>query len=254
MVPPLVAAHPHLEWCSSWITAGKETVLYSFTGGADGNGPQTSLIRDEQGNLYGTTLFGGASGQGVVFKLDLTGKETVLYSFTGGADGAQPEGLIRDTGGTLYSVASDGGAFGDGVVFKLDPHRNFTVLYTFTGGTDGGVPYGTPLLFGGDLYGTTFFGGSTACGGFCGVVYKLDATGKETVLYSFTGADGINPYAGLLPDAEGNFYGTTGYGGDLASPAAPCYGIGCGVVFKLTLHEDCKDSEKEGKILPSQSD
>jgi uncharacterized repeat protein (TIGR03803 family) len=237
--------------------AGKEAVLYSFTGGADGDNPGTSLIRDEAGNLYGTTISGGSDGQGVVFKLDPTEKETVLYSFTGGADGGGPQGLIRDREGTIYGIASDGGAFGNGVVFRLDRAGKETVLYTFTGEADGGFPYGTLLRVGSDLYGTTFFGGiSTAiCGGpYCGVVFKLDAAGKETVLHSFTGADGINPYAGLLPDEEGNLYGTAAYGGDLASPAAPCYGIGCGVVFKLALHEDCKDREMEGEILPSQSD
>jgi uncharacterized repeat protein (TIGR03803 family) len=237
--------------------AGRETVLYSFTGGADGDNPGTSLIRDEAGNLYGTTISGGSDGQGVVFKLDPTKEETVLYSFTGGADGGGPQGLIRDREGTIYGVASDGGAFGNGVVFRLDPAGKETVLYTFTGGTDGGFPYGTLLRVGSDLYGTTFFGGNstTLCGGpYCGVVFKLDATGKETVLHSFTGADGINPYAGLLPDQEGNLYGTTAYGGDLASPAAPCYGVGCGVVFKLTLHEDRKDSEKGSDVLPSRID
>jgi uncharacterized repeat protein (TIGR03803 family) len=92
------------------------------------------------------------------------------------------------------------------------------------------------LQVAGDLYGTTFFGGNlSGCGGLgCGVVFKLDKAGKETVLYSFTGgADGANPYVGLVRDEEGNFYGTTGYGGDLASPQPSCGGIGCGVVFKL---------------------
>ena len=92
---------------------GKETVLYAFTGGADGGYPQAGLVRDAAGNLYGTTSFGGAtsfcfgSGCGVVFKLDKTGKETVLYAFTGGADGGEPvAGLVRDTAGNLYGTTS----------------------------------------------------------------------------------------------------------------------------------------------------
>ncbi|HTD54580.1 MAG TPA: choice-of-anchor tandem repeat GloVer-containing protein [Silvibacterium sp.] len=240
---------------------GKETILHSFTGsrsgGPDGVYPETSLVRDEEGNLYGTTSFGGAYGSGVVFKLDSAGKESVLYSFTGGVDGGFPLGLVRASDGTLYGAAWQGGSgdcFGGGcgVVFKLDPQGKFAVFYSFAGLTDGWAPYGTPLLFRGELYGTTFFGGSTCA--FCGLVYKLDANGNETVLYNFTSADGINPYAGLLPDVRGNFYGTTSYGGDLASPAAPCNGIGCGVVFKLTLHEDCKDSEKGSEIPPAKID
>ncbi len=216
--------------------AGTETVLYGFTGGADGKYPQSSLIRDKKGNLYGTTQVGGSSDAGTVFKLDPTGKETVLYTFTGGADGARPFApLVRDAAGDFYGTASGGGASGNGVVFGLDPTGRFTVLHTFTGGTDGAIPYGD--LFRDDegrLYGTAFAGGNNTdpiCAGFgCGVVFRLDRAGNETVLYTFSGsADGDNPYVGLVRDAEGNFYGTTGYGGDLACGG----GFGCGVVFKL---------------------
>jgi len=120
---------------------GKETVLYSFTGGADGAIPIAGLIRDEAGNLYGTTDGGGASGNGTVFKLDANGKETVLHSFAGGADGADPHaGLIRDAAGNLYSVTVGGGTSNRGTVFKLDTNGQETVLYTFTGGADGGFP------------------------------------------------------------------------------------------------------------------
>ncbi len=255
------------------------SVLYSFTGGADGSipgnsGGSMSLALDGEGNLYGTTFQGGEmsnptgwcenGGCGVVFKLDRTGKETVLYSFTGGADGAAPFGLIRSSDGTLFGVATRGGSFGpstpggtqgNGVVFKLDTKGKFSVLYTFTGGTDGAIPYGTPLLLGGELYGTTFAGGNETTvisGTFgSGVVYKVDATGKETVLYTFTGyEDGDDPYGGLTADAEGNLYGTTGLGGDLTSPVCPG-GYGCGVVFKLALHDRCNDSAKEVESLSS---
>ena len=99
------------------------TVLYSFTGGADGGGPN-GVIRDSAGNLYGTTTYGGTGypGWGVVYKLDTAGQETVLYSFTGGADGSKPQaGVIRDSAGNLYGTTNGGGKYGGGVVFKLKP-------------------------------------------------------------------------------------------------------------------------------------
>ena len=110
MAPLWPAAHSGDGVVFKVDPAGKETVLYSFTGGADGAGPSGDLVRDSDGNLYGTTSGGGPSNAGVVFKLDPTGKETVLYSFTGGADGANPfAGLIRDEAGNLYGTASAGG-------------------------------------------------------------------------------------------------------------------------------------------------
>jgi len=103
---------------------GEETVLYSFTGGADGSGPYAGLIFDAKGNLYGTTWAGGASGAGVVFKLSSKGKETVLHSFTGGADGKYPASdLIFDANGNLYGTTYAGGGSGAGVVFKLSSRQ-----------------------------------------------------------------------------------------------------------------------------------
>jgi uncharacterized repeat protein (TIGR03803 family) len=114
-----------------------------------------------------------------------------------------------------------------------------TTLHTFcslTGCADGDKPLTGPLVMdkSGNLYGTTVFGGrSSQCNGTCGVVFKLDSKGKETVLYNFTGmADGGAPAAGLLMDKAGNLYGTTQIGGDLACPGGN--GYGCGVVFKIT--------------------
>lgn len=223
-------------------------VLYAFTGGADGGQPMAGLIRDNAGNLYGTTQGGGIlsgpcapSGCGVVFKLDSSGKETVLYRFTGGEDGASPAAsLVRDSAGNLYSSTGSGGRSciwsgnGCGVIFKLDPATGKeTVLHAFTGGADGWSPAGSLLLDeAGTLYGVTASGGASGgCGGGgCGVVFKLDtATREETVLYTFTGgADGGQPVAGLLRDSAGNFYGTASLGGI----PEPC-GIGCGVTFEL---------------------
>ena len=227
---------------------GKETVLYTFTGGTDGGLPTTGLVQDSVGNLYGTTGSGGAcsfqpyttNGCGVVFKLDpTTGQETVLYTFTAGSDGAGPGPLFLDNSGILYGMttAAGGDASGNcgsggcGVVFKLDPSTStYTVLYTFTGGADGGQPSQWSGLIqdsAGNFYGTTSQGGlnTYVCGGIgCGVVFKLDSTGKETVLYTFTGqADGGTPMASLIRDAAGNFYGTTQNAGT----------FGWGVVFKL---------------------
>jgi uncharacterized repeat protein (TIGR03803 family) len=214
-------------------------VLYTFTGGADGSAPEATLVRDPAGNLYGTTVYGGDYGKGVVFKVDTAGTETVLHSFTGGADGETPEtgGLILDTAANLYGTTVFGGTYYSGVVFKLDPTGTETVLYTFTGGADGGSP-DTGLIrdAAGNLYGTTMQGGDLqACPYLgCGTVFKLDPTGKETVLYAFNGrADGYKPEASLIRDAAGNFYGTTWWGGDLHSCPLTLGSLGCGVVFKL---------------------
>jgi uncharacterized repeat protein (TIGR03803 family) len=113
--------------------SGTETVLYSFTGGSDGAFPEAGLIADRAGNLYGTTNRGGGSGGGVVFKLSSSGTETVLYSFTGGSDGRNPQaGLIADSAGNLYGT-TEGGGSGNGVVFKLSLGGTETVLHSFTG-------------------------------------------------------------------------------------------------------------------------
>ena len=194
---------------------GKEQALYSFTGKADGANPYAALLRDAKGNFYGTTYIGGA-GVGVVFKLDKAGKETVLHTFTEGGDGRFPyASLIRDHQGNLYSTTLDGGPDDAGTVFKLNKRGQETILYSFTRGAPAGS-YPFAGLLGdaaGNLYGTTFMGG-TGCNGLgCGVVFKLDTNGKETVLHTFKGSDGANPYAGLIRDADGNFYGTTLAGG-----------------------------------------
>jgi uncharacterized repeat protein (TIGR03803 family) len=191
--------------------SGNQTALYSFTGGADGGFPQAGVIRDAEGNLYGTTTTGGAGDFGVVYKLDSSGQETVLYSFAGGADGGYPQsGLTLDSAGNLYGTA-DYGASGSGVVYKVDPTGQETVLYNFTGYADGGGPSGGVVLdTAGNLFGTTFAGGALGAG----TVYKLNAAGHERVLYSFTGgADGAYPIGGVIRDPGGTFYGTTSMGG-----------------------------------------
>jgi uncharacterized repeat protein (TIGR03803 family) len=207
-------------------TAGKEEVLHSFSGVAgDGAIPGAGLVRDGEGNLYGTTQYGGYYGQGSVFMLDRTRKETVLYSFSGGADGGQPllGYLVQDAEGNVYGTTQFGGTYGQGTVFKLGRDGNETVLYSFNGGTDGAYPYASLVRDGeGNLYGTTNQGGAFGNG----TVFKLDKYGNETLLHTFTGvgADGASPFADLLRDGKGNLYGTTFFGG----------ASGHGIVFMIT--------------------
>lgn len=200
------------------------SVVYTFSGGTDGDSPQAGLVADASGNLYGTTPYGGAFDSGTVFKIDPSGNETILYNFTGGLDGANPyAAVILDAVGNLYGTTSFGG-FGSGVVFRLDSNGNQAVLYTFTGGSDGSIPAGSLLRDGnGNLYGTTAGGGDYNFG----VVFKLETVGNETVLHSFAGspADGEAPLASLTRDAAGNLYGTTEFGGTAG---------GGGTVFELS--------------------
>src|SRR5205807_5146652 len=115
------------------------TVLHSFTGGSDGRFPDASLIRDSVGNLYGTTDMGGPSDAGTVFKVTATGAESVLYSFTGGADGGFVRSPLIRVSGDLYGTAQSG-IGNSGVIFKIDTAGKETVLHTFSGKADGAAP------------------------------------------------------------------------------------------------------------------
>lgn len=215
---------------------GKITILHRFTSeapGSDGAIPQSGLVQDAAGNLYGTTLGGGTAGHGTVFKIDTKGRHTVLHSFTGGPDGKWPQfgNLILDANGNLY------GATSSGVIFKLSLAGKFTTLYTFKGGKHGDGP-NMPLVrdAAGNIYGTTVRGGDASCEEpqGCGTIFKLDTGGKLTVLHNFTSsADGANPAAGLIEDAAGNLYGTTEFGGN-ANVQCGNETTGCGTVFRLT--------------------
>ena len=186
--------------------SGTETLLYSFTGGADGARPYAGVVLDKAGNLYGTTTGGGANGAGTVFQLTSSGGLTVLHTFAG-PDGNDPNGgVILDSKGNLYGTTVAGGAHGYGTVYKLSPGGTETVLYSFTGGADGGVPARGLVLKKGYLYGTTTNG--------YGTVFKVSLSGKATVLYSFTGAgDGGLPTSEVIFDKNGNLYSTTYMGG-----------------------------------------
>ncbi|HEY3639141.1 MAG TPA: choice-of-anchor tandem repeat GloVer-containing protein [Rhizomicrobium sp.] len=213
------------------------TSLYSFEGGKKDGARPSGVITDQSGNFYGTTSEGGPQGyEGIVFELSQSGIETVLHRFNIATDGAAPAfGVIRDADGNLYGTTELGdgdGCYtnGCGTVFSLKPDGTYTVLYDFQGGKDGGIPSGVIADSSGNLYGTTQQGG-TGCPnvGGCGTVFEISSSGTESVLYTFIGGnDGAIPYAGLVEDAQGNFYGTTLEGG-----SSNCDGQGCGTVFKL---------------------
>lgn len=204
-------------------SSGVELVLHSFAGGTgDGDGPISGLVRDSDGNLYGTTYFGGPGNFGTVFKVGATGDESVLYGFTGGSDGGNPAaGLLRGRQGELYGTTSGGGSNphcpGCGTVFRLDPSGAETVLHTFAGGSTGASPRGGLVRdVKGTLYGTTTNGGDlSACYLGCGTIFQLSIRGFKH-LYTFegkSGNDGRNPISEMILDGEGNLYGVAQGGG-----------------------------------------
>jgi len=248
-----------------------ETTLYTFTGAPDGQEP-LGVTRDSAGNLYGTTLYGGAyQGNdcallpsatrksaslyaaeqndptsfhcGTVFELSPNGDgswtETILYNFTGGLDGATPQGgLIFDKAGNLYGTASNGGDGQVGVAFELSPFNGGwteTVLHSFGGSSDGAFPNGNLAIDkAGNLYGTAP-SGNTGTTYQNGIVFELSPSGGtwvETVLHTFGSikSDGLVPFAGVILDAAGNVYGTTSAGG---AGGGYCGGFGCGTVYEL---------------------
>jgi uncharacterized repeat protein (TIGR03803 family) len=213
--------------------ASAPATLVSFTG-ADGGDPFGSLIADVAGDLFGTTYAGGTDGDGTVFEIAKTkggyaGAPTTLVSFTG-ADGADPIGsLIADAAGDLFGTTSDLSANGYGTVFEIAKTKGGyasapTTLVSFTG-VDGDQPYGSLIVdAAGDLFGTTEEGGANGYGTVFEIVKtKSGYASAPTVLVSFTGTDGANPFGDLLADAGGNLFGTTEAGGAL----------GQGTVFEI---------------------
>lgn len=212
-------------------TSGKESVVYSFNGGAsDGAYPEAGLT-DVSGTFYGTTSGGGRSSFGTVFKVTNSGKETLLHSFAGGADGATPVAGLTNLNGALYGTTEVGGSGscsgfqgdGCGTVFKVTGSGTESVLFTFPGNeSNGEFPFAGLAAVKSALYGTTLNGGTSNIG----VVFEITPSGKESVLYNFknSAGDGNEPYAGLL-DIKGVLYGTTGQGGSAYH----------GTVFKITL-------------------
>jgi uncharacterized repeat protein (TIGR03803 family) len=204
---------------------GTLTTLHAFFGPPhDAEIPLAGLVRDERGNLYGTTYVGGASNVGTVFRLTANGKEKVLYSFTGSDDGRSPQAGLLYVRGDLYGTTSAGGVSDTGgTVFELAANGTEATLYSFSAGVDGAAPLGSLIQDAqGNFYGTTSLGGTAGYG----AVFEIDSNGVETVLYNFAGPpnDGANPEAGLVRDSQGNLYGTTFEGG----------AFGVGTVFEVT--------------------
>ncbi|HLW84561.1 MAG TPA: Ig-like domain repeat protein [Candidatus Sulfotelmatobacter sp.] len=212
----------------------------------DGDTPYGTLVQGTDGNLYGTTSYGGANsgadcwdpaiGCGTFFNITPDGTLTTLYSFcsqTGCRDGSDPFGaLVLGTDGNFYGTTFSGGGgcgtqYGCGTFFKVTPSGTLTMLVRFEGDTGAGPLGGLVLGTDGNFYGVTegYAAGRRISGG---TVFKVTPTGTLTTLYNFctkTGCpDGEYPYAGLIQGTDGNFYGTTSTGGANAS----------GTAFKIT--------------------
>jgi uncharacterized repeat protein (TIGR03803 family) len=202
-------------------------VLHTFGKGTDGQSPFTGLMQDSKGNRYGTTLYGGSGKYGTLYELNSAGKESIIYNFcskTKCADGSDPEGgVIEDSKGNFYGTTAFGGAHSKGVIYKINAAGQETVLHSFGSGNDGWRATGSLIQDSkGNFYGTTIFGGGSAN---AGTVFKLSASGKESVLYRFTGGDdGSEPFSGVIADSAGNLYGTTYSGG----------ASGNGVIFEIS--------------------
>jgi len=199
--------------------AGAYSIIYSFTGNADGSNPYSGLVRGKAGVVYGATEYGGAgfssAGFGTIYTI-AAGVQSVVYSFTGGDDGGHPVGtLVVDKAGNIYGAASAFGHFGAGVVFRLTPGGVFKALHSFLGGVDGSDPIGGLAIdsAGTTLYGTTNRGGAASIGTAFKIV--LGAPPVFTTLHSFAASPDANlPTTELAFDGAGNLYGTTGLGGD----------------------------------------
>jgi uncharacterized repeat protein (TIGR03803 family) len=215
---------------------GTVTVLYSFcsqAGCADGSRPYAALTQATDGNLYGTTFYGGTKGDGTVFKITPGGALTTLHSFcseSGCTDGSNPEAaLVQGTDGNLYGT-TEGGAHTLGSVFEITPTGALATLHSFDG-ADGQYPEAALVqATDGSFYGTTVAGGAQDYG----MLFKITPSGTLTTLYTFCSqsgcTDGTSPYGGLAQDTNGTLYGTTGLGG----PSGTCT-LGCGTVFSLSV-------------------
>ncbi len=215
------------------------TVLYKFSGGSDGAEPDSGLIRVGR-LLYGTTVIGGDSacsppfGCGTVYSTTRLGKEKVLHSFAGGADGFQPEAGLTYVKGQLYGTTPYGGGngcggAGCGIVYRISTTGVETVMHRFSRHRDGRVPLAGLTNVHGELYGTTLQGGAGCGGPGCGTVYSITTSGVEKVLHQFgRHDDGVGPSTGLTV-MNGKLYGTTDKGG-----GSGCGGAGCGTVYVIT--------------------
>jgi len=200
---------------------GTESILHSFGASGDGTNPDGAVTIEANGNMIGTTTFGGASNNGTIWQLTANGTYSILYSFCADQGNFIRGRLVQDGKGNFYGTALDGGADSYGTVFKYDPAKNkVAVLHSFNG-TDGEFPeHGVVRDRAGNLYGVTAFGGPYDEG----TVYRIAKDGTFSTLYNFTGgSDGGFLYGGLAIDKDGNLYGSADSGG---TP-------GSGTVFKL---------------------
>lgn len=220
----------------SVTTAGSEHVLYNFKGYDDGGDPSASLI-DVKGILYGPTAYGGTKDgvdDGTIYSVSTGGNENVLFSFAG-TSGAQPYGALAYVNGKLYGTTRGGGGTNysktNGTVFSITTAGVEHVLHSFDGGSDGEYPVGNLISVKHTLYGTTSEGGAySASYTLAGTVFSITTSGKEHVLHSFgNGSDGRVPAAGLIR-VNGNFFGTTAYGGTYYDGSS---NLG-GTVFSIT--------------------
>lgn len=194
---------------------GAETVLYAFTGAKDGGWPTGNIVRDAQGNLFGTTSGAGAFGGGTFWKLSTKNVESTIYSFcsqTDCADGIGPSFLRRSSSGNFYISLLSINQNGGGGIAEVNTLNAESIVYSFCqvpGQCDAGYQPGATMLTSGTVYGTTTYGGLYGQG----VVYSVTGS-QETVLYNFGafGGDGLSPN-GVISDAQGNLYGITVNGG-----------------------------------------
>jgi uncharacterized repeat protein (TIGR03803 family) len=206
---------------SMWKTdpSGTVSVIYNF---ASGNDCQNGMTLGTDGNFYGTALT-NCTGAGYVFKITPTGTLTVLHTFTGTPDGYGPGPLTKYTDGNFYGVTNTGGANNAGSVFKITPTGTLTILHSFVIDTNGFFypTYGLTVGNDGNFYGTFYPNGAYTLGG----VFKMTPSGTATLLHTFTGnPDGFEPDAGVTLGRDGNFYGTTRFGGTQNE----------GTIFKMT--------------------
>jgi len=215
--------------------SGTLTTLYRFNW-TDGTAPPAALVQATDGNLYGTTLQGGANLGGTVFRITTAGTLTTLYNFCSLANCADGNGseaaLVQATDGNLYGTTYSGGSSNVGTVFKITLSGTLTLLHSFSS-SDGAHPAaGLIQATDGNFYGTTSLGGSTVCfSGGCGTIFKVTPSGTLTALHLFDGTDGFEPIAGLVQATNGNFYGTT-YKGGLYDTGHCTFG--CGTVFSVS--------------------
>ena len=187
------------------------TIFHQFTG-PDGSGPNAELIPGSDGDLYGTTVSGGAFSKGTAFRIDAAGTFESLHSFAG-ADGSIPAaGLIESPDGEFYGTTISGGTSGFGTVFHMGNTGEVTTLHSFTLTLDDGASPSAPLIHAsdGNFYGTTTSGGGD---GSFGTIFKLDTLGAVTTFYSFLDPGPISPTGPVLQASDGAFYGTTTGGG-----------------------------------------